>query len=124
MGKTLLHDLAVNVFDNNLDIYFMVGGAVSAVGEQEEAQFILHQNFPNPFSLETTIAFELPTPQEVRLELIDQTGKTVQVKEGFFPQGAQQMIVRGEELPISGMYFYRLTVGEKSETNKLIFMKR
>ncbi len=50
--------------------------------------------------------------------------KTVQVKEGFFPQGKQQMIVQGDELSISGIYFYRLTVGEKSETNKLIFMKR
>lgn len=40
-------------------------------------QFKLGQNFPNPYSGETTIPFELTYPSDVKIELWDVTGKKV-----------------------------------------------
>jgi hypothetical protein len=56
------------------------GNGVSAVGhiEKENAkQFTLGQNFPNPFTDETTIPFKLEKTSDVKFELWDLNGKQV-----------------------------------------------
>lgn len=56
------------------------GGGSSAIGhiEKENAkQFILSQNFPNPYGSETTIPFSLTKTSDVKLEIWDLMGRKV-----------------------------------------------
>ncbi len=123
VGQSLLHDMGTDVFENMLHVNFGVEGQVSSTTNTNDVAFKLHQNYPNPFSKQTIIGFELPTPQDVQFELIDQSGRTVLSQNAFYPQGYQQIIVKGQDLPVSGVYFYRLRVADTIQTNKLIFMR-
>lgn len=48
----------------------------------------LYQNFPNPFSEQTTIAFRINTPSEIKISIYDLNGRLTDVVfEGFLPEG-------------------------------------
>jgi hypothetical protein len=83
-------------------------------------EFALYQNRPNPFNAETVISFKLPTAAEGILEFKDIQGRTVLMKEGDFVRGYNEVRLKANELPASGVYFYTLHAGEFSATKKLI----
>ncbi len=90
--------------------------------------FILRQNFPNPFNLETTIGFELPNKAHVKLAVYNVLGREVAVlAERSFPAGSHLvgwngLSDRGEEAP-SGVYFYRLQAEDVSLVAKMLLLK-
>ncbi|MEK7775447.1 MAG: C25 family cysteine peptidase, partial [Candidatus Zixiibacteriota bacterium] len=92
------------------------------------AQFSLSQNYPNPFNPSTSIAFELPRRSQVSLTVLNVLGEVVStlVKSEFLA-GHHEVIWDGSAnggLPIaSGVYFYRLSAGDFSETRKMILLK-
>ena len=124
MGSTMTKGVGVNIGNQHLDIDFQIDGATSSTGEQVAEAFELEQNRPNPFSDRTYIGFTLPSPQNVGFELVDQQGRVIQRTQQFYNKGYQQIIVEGKDLPTSGIYFYRMTVADKSVSKKLIYMKR
>lgn len=93
--------------------------------------FILNQNYPNPFSVTTTIMYHLPTPNKITLKILDITGKEIEtLVQGFQSAGDYQINWQPNGLQ-SGIYFYRLeavnasagSVQRFSETKKLILLK-
>jgi uncharacterized membrane protein len=88
----------------------------------------LHQNFPNPFNLETVISFQLDKPGEVTVTIHDILGRTVEVvNPGYLPVGTHQVSWDGRDqrgqVVSSGVYFYRLTAAGASLTRKMILLK-
>jgi hypothetical protein len=90
--------------------------------------FILYQNFPNPFNPSTKIKFQIPQDvryrmQDVKLYVIDILGKKVQilVNEHLQP-GTYEVNWNASDFP-SGIYFYKLTAGEFTETKRLVLLK-
>lgn len=87
------------------------------------SQFMLHQNFPNPFNPSTVIRYSIPARGHVSLKVFDLLGHEVaavvnEVKEaGTF---SQEWNASG--LP-SGIYFYRLRSGNYVSTKKLMLVK-
>jgi protocatechuate 3,4-dioxygenase beta subunit len=76
---TLTTDTAENAYDSFLEVAVQGNGTVG-IGhlEKENArQFTLGQNFPNPFSTETTIPLALTEPSDVILDIFDMMGKKV-----------------------------------------------
>ncbi len=73
-------------------------------------EFALRGNYPNPFNPSTNIAFDLPAPAIVGLEIYDVLGRRVMtIAPRPFGSGANQRIsVSMDGLP-SGIYLYRLT---------------
>ncbi len=95
--------------------------------------FSLSQNYPNPFNPSTKIKFEIPLSKEVsatggrgvsvRLTVYDNLGRQVEtlVNQQLSP-GAYEVDWNAFEFP-SGVYYYRLSTSDFSETKKLILIK-
>ena len=85
--------------------------------------YTLFQNYPNPFNPVTTIRFEVPTDQHVRLEIFDALGRKVKT---LFNGEARRGIVAVDfnaDGFASGIYFYTLTAENFMTTKKLMLMK-
>jgi Arylsulfotransferase (ASST)/Secretion system C-terminal sorting domain/Bacterial Ig-like domain len=88
------------------------------------AVFSLAQNYPNPFNASTTIQVSLPQESTVTFKVYDLLGREVlNVLEGE-KRNAGEFIVRlnASSLP-SGMYFYKLTTENFSQTKKMVVVK-
>ncbi len=94
-----------------------VGGVGTLTGGFDVPEtFVLEQNYPNPFNPATTITFGLPQPTQVRLDVFNMLGARVAVLvEGALGEGRHRVSFQPRDLP-SGVYFYRLQVGEFVET--------
>ncbi|UCF64553.1 MAG: S8 family serine peptidase [bacterium] len=93
--------------------------------------YILHQNFPNPFNPTTTISFQLPISGEVGLKIFNVTGQEVRtLVNGFKQAGSHEFIWDGKDNAgislASGVYFYQLTIKNAENmtlTRKMMFLK-
>jgi hypothetical protein len=97
-------------------------------GEDLPQVFALKQNRPNPFGSETMIAFDLPEPCAVRLEVMDVQGRVVRVlADEAWPAGRHAVAWAGEsnagEAAGPGVYFVRIQAGGFTATNKMLLMK-
>ncbi|RKZ33574.1 hypothetical protein DRQ33_03980 [bacterium] len=78
---------------------------------------VLYQNNPNPFNASTDIEFSVPTASNVKLEVTDVLGKRVrllcdkQMNQGNHIIRWDGKDEKDNEMP-SGVYFYKLTVGD------------
>ena len=66
------------------------------------------QVFPNPFSDEATLVFDLPEAGEVQLVVCDMTGLPVFSQYRDLTAGHQQWPIQGSDLPGPGVYYCRL----------------
>lgn len=87
----------------------------------------LFQNYPNPFNPVTKIKFSIPsvgtTFQTVQLKIYDILGREIAilVNEHLKP-GTYEVEFDGSGYS-SGIYFYKLTAGEFTETKRMILVK-
>ena len=95
------------------------------VRETEELPqtFLLEQNFPNPFNPQTAIGFSLLVVGNVTLKIFDIYGKEVATLLNQKMEAGKHRIAWNAEGETSGMYFYRLTVGERTATKKMLLIK-
>ena len=87
-------------------------------------KFELYQNYPNPFNPVTTISYNLPKSDHVKVAIFDVTGRKItDIVEGKMTTGEHSIKFNASNLS-SGVYFYRLEVGHKfMQTRKMILMK-
>tara|TARA_Y100001935_G_scaffold238369_1_gene224802 strand:+ start:160025 stop:161473 length:1449 start_codon:yes stop_codon:yes gene_type:complete len=85
--------------------------------------FSLYQNYPNPFNPSTVIGYQLPVNSKVTLKVFDILGREVAllVNEQQ-PAGSHEVTFDATHLS-SGVYFYRLEVGEMMEYRTMLFIK-
>jgi hypothetical protein len=92
-------------------------------------RYLLRPNYPNPFSSNTVIHYDVPRGGgDVSLTIYDVSGKVVRNLVSRFETEGQKSTIwdatddRGQ--PVStGIYFYQLRSGEFSQTRKLLFVK-
>ena len=90
-------------------------------------------NYPNPFNPETWIPYQLATPAEVTVAIHAADGRFVRtVAVGYQPAGVYQSKARAAywdgrnahgETVASGLYFYTLTAGDFTQTQKMLIRK-
>ena len=90
--------------------------------------FELAQNYPNPFNPSTRIAFGLPRPGNVTVDIFNMAGqKVATLFDGFQAAGRFEVTWNGKDsrgnAVGSGIYFYRLHVGDMSLTKRMLFVK-
>lgn len=96
--------------------------SVDGPGETPLA-FRLGQNSPNPFNPSTAIAFQLPAYRRVKLAIYDLLGREVTtLVDGAREPGDHSVRWDAAGHP-SGVYFYRLDVGGRSEVRKMILLR-
>ncbi|HEX9656166.1 MAG TPA: exo-alpha-sialidase [Bacteroidota bacterium] len=96
---------------------------VTSDNENHASEFNLHQNFPNPFNPQTTIAFDLLDGDRVRLTVYDTNGRTVSaLLDEYREMGRHEVLFDGSDIA-SGTYYYQLRVGEMTKTNAMVLTK-
>lgn len=85
--------------------------------------FELAQNYPNPFNPRTTIGYQIPERAFIIIKIYDVLGNeiTTLVNEEKIA-GSYEIEFDGSSLP-SGIYYYRITAGDFSQTNKMVLIK-
>jgi len=105
------------VIANSVTAVHSNNGSVSPEG------FYLSQNYPNPFNPVTVIQYSLFKNSFVNLNIYNSLGKEIAVlvneKQN---EGSYEVEWNANELP-SGVYFFRLSAGELSETKKMNLIK-
>ncbi|MCP4634301.1 MAG: T9SS type A sorting domain-containing protein [candidate division Zixibacteria bacterium] len=83
----------------------------------------LSQNYPNPFNAQTSIKFSLPTASHIKLEVYNLMGQVVETLiDGIQPAGIN-VIRWNAEANSSGIYFYKLSVDDKTITKRMTLLK-
>jgi hypothetical protein len=91
-------------------------------GERNHADHIISIS-PNPFNPTTGIRFQIPEAGQVNLKVYDTTGRLVaKLVEGWMESGVHDVTFDGSKLP-SGIYLYRIQVGEWSAAGKMVLIK-
>lgn len=85
-------------------------------------EFALSQNYPNPFNPTTTIDFALAQAGEYELAIYNVLGQSVDNFSGFSEQGNVSVEWDASRLA-SGVYFYKLTAGDFTDTKKMMLIK-
>ncbi|RKX25123.1 MAG: hypothetical protein DRP45_06645 [Candidatus Zixiibacteriota bacterium] len=84
--------------------------------------FAVDQNYPNPFNPSTTFRWTMPESGEWEVSVYNITGQLVEKASGLSQAGTVEYEFQASGLA-SGMYFYRVTAGDNSETRKMILLK-
>ncbi|MEX2634361.1 MAG: GLUG motif-containing protein [Balneolales bacterium] len=103
---------------------FQTASTVSAESEGDiPKEVTLDQNYPNPFNPVTTINYGLPEANHVQLDIFDLLGRRVAtlVNESQQP-GTYQQRFDAKSLS-SGVYIYRLRVGETIKIRRMMLIK-
>ena len=122
---------------NGYDIYFnTINFKETAVEDEEEERglpqkFTLHQNHPNPFNPNTRIKFVVrngQAPLHVSLKIYNIRGQLVKTLiEEEKPPGDYGVIWEGRNNEgkevASGIYFYQLTVKDRTFTRKMLLLR-
>lgn len=104
------------------------GASCILVGIQQSVNEIpgtysLEQNYPNPFNPATTIKFSIPKDNFVEIKLYDILGKEIQnILSEPLEAGKYSVNFNANALP-TGVYFYKITAGDFSDTKKMILAK-
>lgn len=125
---------AIGYLYSNPDYYSLLlkttnGGFTFAepVSSEIPGSYTLSQNYPNPFNPATNIEFSIPKAGFVNLTIYDALGNTIEVlQDGDLKPGtykADWSAEGGASLHPSGIYFYRLTAGDFTQTRKMVLVK-
>lgn len=87
------------------------------------SKYLLFDNYPNPFNPITTIRYALPSAAHVSLKIFDALGKEIAVLvDRHEDAGYKSIQFNGDNIG-SGVYFYRLSAGNFTQTKKLLLLK-
>jgi hypothetical protein len=96
---------------------------IKTISTEIPDRFDMQQNYPNPFNPVTVIKYQLPKSEYVSLVVYDGLGREVEViYEGQQSPGYYEASFDGSQLT-SGVYFYKITAGDFSQTKKMLMIK-
>jgi hypothetical protein len=89
--------------------------------------FALHPAYPNPFNPNTNLSFTLPNAVSYSMKIYNVAGQMVKSYEGVGTAGLNVITWDGKDNlgndVSSGVYFYKLSAGSFTATNKMVMMK-
>ena len=88
----------------------------------------LHSNFPNPFNPKTTISFDVANEGNVSIQIYNLRGQKVKtLVDRYFNVGYHSVDWQGDDdmghLVASGVYFYRMSLGDFSDIKRMVLLK-
>ncbi len=94
--------------------------------ESNNKSFYLEQNYPNPFSQTTNVDFRFSNDGNATaiFKVYDIFGREVlDLSDKIDPPSADKLTIDNSQLPIPGIYFYRLTIANESQTKMMTLVK-
>ena len=86
-------------------------------------QVVLHPAVPNPFNPVTRIRYALPNEGFVKLYVYNVAGRLLERLVSEVQPAGEHVVEWNAKRFSSGVYFYRIEVGDFTETRKLILLK-
>ena len=112
-----LSDAAYELYNNG----FVIG--VKTVSGTVPKSYTLQQNYPNPFNPTTKIMFDIPKSGDVKLIIYDILGREIAILvDELLKPGVYEVEWYASNKP-SGIYFYKLTTADFTETKKMVLIK-
>ncbi|MFA7418666.1 MAG: T9SS type A sorting domain-containing protein [Melioribacteraceae bacterium] len=87
------------------------------------SKYALNQNYPNPFNPSTIINYQLPEAGQVTLKVYDVLGNEVSTLVNEFKQAGVYNAKFSNSQLSSGIYFYKLQVGNFVSVKKMMLAK-
>lgn len=92
------------------------------------SQFAVSQNYPNPFNPSTTFKVSMPTEGDLTISIYNIVGERVRdIVYQRVPAGIHEVAWDGRNsngaIAASGVYFYRVTAGEKTVVQRMLLLK-
>lgn len=98
---------------------FTIGIAVNGISENRNIASIA-QNYPNPFSKETTISVNLSKASDLNITVSNLIGQELMVvTSGNAASGVHNFVIDGSKLS-AGIYLYNVKAGDYSVTKKMV----
>lgn len=118
LSSHITTSLAINAEQKEVPVQM-----VSRNAQLSQPSFVLHQNQPNPFHTMTVIPFELNEASDVRISVMDVTGKVIHSWKSYYDKGYHSVQWKAETVHSSGVLIYRVDTGKFSDTKKMILLK-
>lgn len=99
------------------------GLVASEVTNNMPNEFLLFQNFPNPFNPVTQIQYSLPISSEVRIEIYNSVGQLVELLVNESKQAGYYTATFDASGLATGVYMYKLTTPSFTQTKKMLLIK-
>ncbi len=127
----VLDDIRIYNYALSVDSIQALAGGTTAVDEDKKkllpTEFVLEQNFPNPFNPATTIRFSVPTivgtGHALSLRVFDLLGREVAALVNSDLQPGFYTVRWNAENAASGIYYYRLQTERGSIVRKMLLLK-
>jgi hypothetical protein len=87
------------------------------------SEFALVNNYPNPFNASTVIEYQLPVSSSVKLEIYNLLGNKVETLLDTQQEAGYKSVIWDASEVSSGVYFYKLTAGDFTETKRMMLVK-
>ena len=99
---------------------------ILAIGDEPNhlpQSFEILQNYPNPFNSQTAIEYYLLDSEHVSLDIYDLLGRKIKtIIDEYQTQGVHR-IVWDARSRSTGIYFYRIVIGDYAESKSMILLK-
>ncbi len=86
-------------------------------------EYKLSQNYPNPFNPSTTINYSIVKEGNVNIMVYNSLGKEVQELVDTYKAAGNYSVNFSSSNLSSGIYYYKITTNEFTQTKKMIFLK-
>ncbi len=106
--------------------YLMYPNPALGIGDNNDNRpmsFNLNQNYPNPFNASTVISFNLKEAAPVTIDIYDITGAIVTTLVDENLSAGNHEVVWNASNVASGVYYYKLSSGNTTETKQAVLIK-
>lgn len=103
-------------------------GVTEILSSTSHVRLMLFQNYPNPFTHSTTIAYELPVDDDVRLKIYNLNGQVIRILvdtregKGYHKVGWNGQDHSGKRVA-DGIYFYGIETGNYTVIRKMVVLR-
>jgi hypothetical protein len=117
-----------NQYGSEIQVWFDPSNLPTAAEGGPAAFYAMDQNFPNPFNPSTRVSYSIAAHEHVALAVYDVTGKRIRTlvnqRQTAGPHEAtwDGRDDNGQSVS-SGVYFYRITAGEFTQTRRMVLLK-
>lgn len=104
-------------------IRFVLDSPTSSEEVPESEQFVLYENYPNPFTTSTRLSFGLDTPGHVTLDIFNALGQhIVTLVDRHHTPGRHDVVLNAAELS-TGVYYSRLVTPTGAVTRPILLVR-
>ncbi len=111
---------------NGIDSMQITSSVITGIAEPSPvvpSKFALSQNYPNPFNPTTLISFDIAKQSIVKLVVYDILGRVVKTLVDEMKSPGNYKIRFDASMLTSGVYFYRITADNFTDSKKLLLIK-